>query len=59
MNYSEAYVIQQGYKFEKAKTHDKARTFQLWLTVALASQPQHREEISRLWEQGRTEARLR
>jgi len=59
MNYSEAYVIQQGYKFEKAKTHDKARSFQLWLQIAIASQPQHRDQITRLWEQGRAEGRAR
>jgi hypothetical protein len=59
MNYSEAYVIQQGYKFEKAKTHDKARTFQLWLQIALNTQPQHRDQITKLWEQGRAEGRAR
>jgi hypothetical protein len=59
MNYTEAYVIQQGYKFEKAKTHDKARAFQLWLQIALATQPQHRDQITKLWEQGRAEGRAR
>ena len=57
MNYSEAYVIQQGYKFEKAKTHDKAQTFQLWLQIALATQPQHRDQITKLWEHGSAEGR--
>jgi hypothetical protein len=58
MNHAPAYIIRQGYKFERAKTADAARTFRLWLTVALAAQPQHREEIIRLWEQGRREGRL-
>jgi hypothetical protein len=59
MNHAPAYIIRQGYKFERAKTPDAARTFRLWLTIQLAAEPQHREEILHLWDQGRAEARLR
>ena len=57
MNHAPAYIINQGYKFERAKTPAKALVYRRWLANATASDQAHREEIIRLFEQGRAEAR--
>lgn len=57
MNYAPAYIIAQGYKFERTKSSSHAKTYRLWLNIAIHSEPQHRDEIIRLFEQGRAEAR--
>lgn len=57
MNHAPAYVISMGYKFERAKTPAKALVYRRWLANAVALDPANREEIIRLFEQGRAEAR--
>lgn len=57
MNYAPAYIINMGYKFEKAKTPAKALVYRRWLANAKAADTQNQEEIIRLFEQGRAEAR--
>lgn len=57
MNYAPAFIIAQGYKFERTKSSTHAKTYRLWLNIAIHSEPHHREEIIRLFEQGRAEAR--
>jgi len=57
MNHAPAYIINQGYKFERAKTPARALVYRRWLANALAADPANREEIIRLFEQGRAEAR--
>jgi hypothetical protein len=57
MNYAPAYIIAQGYKFERTKSSDLAQSYRLWLNIAIQTEPQHRAEIIRLFEQGRAEAR--
>lgn len=57
MNHAPAYIINQGYKFERAKTPARAFVYRRWLANALAGDEQNRSEIIRLFEQGRAEAR--
>jgi hypothetical protein len=57
MNHAPAYIINQGYKFERAKTPAKALVYRRWLANATDADKAHREEIIRLFEQGRAEAR--
>ena len=57
MNHAPAYIIAQGYKFERAKTPARALVYRRWLANALAGDEQNRLEIIRLFEQGRAEAR--
>ena len=57
MNYAPAYIIAQGYKFERTKSSARANSIRKWLDLATANDPANREEIIRLFEQGRAEAR--
>jgi hypothetical protein len=57
MNHAPAYIINQGYKFERAKTPAKALVYRRWLANATAADITNRLEIIRLFEQGRAEAR--
>ena len=57
MNHAPAYIINMGYKFERAKTTAKALVYRRWLANAKAADTQNQEEIIRLFEQGRAEAR--
>jgi hypothetical protein len=57
MNHAPAYIINQGYKFERAKTPAKALVYRRWLANATAADKAYREEIIRLFEIGRAEAR--
>ena len=57
MNHAPAYIIQQGYKFEKAKTPAKALVYRRWLSNAMAADQTNQAEIIRLFEQGRAEGR--
>ena len=57
MNYSTAFVISQGYKYERTKSSTRAKTYRTWLAQATAKDPANRLEIVRLFELGRAEAR--
>lgn len=57
MNYATAFIIAQGYKFEKTKSSTRAKTYRNWLAQATANDPANRLEIVRLFELGRAEAR--
>jgi hypothetical protein len=57
MNYSTAFVISQGYKYERTKSSTRAKTYRDWLAQATAKDPANRLEIVRLFEIGRSEAR--
>jgi len=57
MNYAPAYIIAQGYKFERTKSSAHAKTYRNWLAQATANDPANRLEIVRLFELGRSEAR--
>ena len=57
MNYSTAFVISQGYKYERTKSSARAKTYRTWLAQATAKDPANRLEIVRLFEIGRSEAR--
>ena len=57
MNHAPAYIINMGYKFEKAKTPAKALICRRWLANATAADQTHKDEIVRLFEIGRSEAR--
>ena len=57
MNYSTAFVIYQGYKYERTKSSKTAKTYRDWLAQATAKDPANRLEIVRLFELGRSEAR--
>jgi hypothetical protein len=57
MNYAPAFVISQGYKYERTKSSARAKTYRTWLAQATAKDPANRLEIVRLFELGRSEAR--
>jgi len=57
MNYPTAFVIAQGYKYERTKSSARAKTYRTWLAQATAKDPANRLEIVRLFEIGRAEAR--
>jgi hypothetical protein len=57
MNYAPAYIITQGYKFERANTPARALVYRKWLANATAKDRENRLEIVRLFELGRAEAR--
>ena len=57
MNYAPAYIIAQGYKYERTKSSTHANKYRNWLAQATANDPANRLEIVRLFEQGRAEAR--
>jgi len=57
MNYSTAFVISQGYKYERTKSSARAKTYRTWLANATAQDRANRLEIIRLFEIGRAEAR--
>ena len=57
MNYAPAFIISQGYKFEKTKSSTRANFYRNWLAQATASDRENRFEIVRLFELGRAEAR--
>jgi len=57
MNYPTAFVISQGYKYERTKSSTRAKTYRTWLAQATAKDPDNRLEIVRLFEIGRSEAR--
>lgn len=57
MNYSTAFIISQGYKYERTKSSTRAKTYRTWLAQATAKDPANRLEIVRLFEIGRSEAR--
>lgn len=57
MNYPTAFVISQGYKYERTKSSTRAQIFRHWLAQATAKDPANRLEIVRLFELGRSEAR--
>ncbi len=57
MNYSPAYIIDMGYKFEKTKSSTRANFYRTWLANATAQDRANRLEIIRLFEIGRAEAR--
>ena len=57
MNYPTAFVISQGYKYERTKSSARAKTYRTWLAQATAKDPANRLEIVRLFEIGRSEAR--
>jgi hypothetical protein len=57
MNYAPAFIISQGYKFEKTTSSARANFYRNWLAQATASDRENRLEIVRLFEQGRAEAR--
>jgi hypothetical protein len=57
MNYAPAFIIAQGYKFERTKSSTRANFFRNWLAQATANDPANRLEIVRLFEIGRSEAR--
>ena len=57
MNYAPAFVIAQGYKYERTKSSTRAQIFRHWLAQATAKDPANRLEIVRLFEIGRSEAR--
>ena len=59
MNHAPAYIIQQGYKFERAKTPARALIYRRWLSNAMAADQTNQAEIIRLFEQGRAEGRAR
>jgi hypothetical protein len=57
MNYPTAFVIAQGYKYERTKSSTRAQIFRHWLANATAQDRANRLEIIRLFEIGRAEAR--
>jgi hypothetical protein len=57
MNYAPAFIITQGYKFEKTKSSTRANFYRQWLAQATAKDYANRSEIVRLFELGRAEAR--
>ena len=57
MTYAPAFVIAQGYKYERTKSSARAKTYRTWLAQATAKDPANRSEIVRLFEIGRAEAR--
>ena len=57
MNYAPAFIISQGYKFEKTKSSARANFYRNWLAQATTNDPANRFEIVRLFELGRAEAR--
>ena len=57
MNYAPAFIIEQGYKFEKTKSSTRANFYRQWLAQATAKDHANRSEIVRLFELGRAEAR--
>ena len=58
MNHSEADYINAGYKYESAKSLDKARAAAQLIRAMLTSEnPRDIEEARRLLDQGRAEAR--
>ena len=57
MNYATAFVISQGYKYERTKSSTRAKIYRDWLAQATAKDPANRLEIVRLFELGRSEAR--
>ena len=57
MNYPTAYIINQGYKYERTKSSTRAKTYRTWLAQATAKDHANRLEIVRLFELGRSEAR--
>jgi hypothetical protein len=60
MNHSEADYISAGYKYESAKSLDKARAAAQLIRAMLTSEnPRDIEEARRLLDQGRAEARLK
>jgi hypothetical protein len=60
MNHSESDYINAGYKYESAKSLDKARAAAQLIRAMLTSEnPRDIEEARRLLDQGRAEARLK
>jgi hypothetical protein len=57
MTYAPAFIIAQGYKYERTKSSTRAKTYRTWLAQATAKDPANRLEIVRLFELGRSEAR--
>ena len=57
MTYAPAFIIAQGYKYERTKSSTRAQIFRQWLAQATAKDPANRLEIVRLFEIGRAEAR--
>jgi hypothetical protein len=58
MNHPEADYLNMGYKYERAKTPDKARAVAQLLRAMLSSErPEDQAEARRLIERGRAEAR--
>ena len=57
MTYAPAFIIAQGYKYERTKSSAHAKTYRNWLAQATANDPANRLEIVRLFEIGRAEAR--
>ena len=57
MNYATAYIMAQGYKFERTKSSTRANFYRNGLAQATANDPANRLEIVRLFELGRAEAR--
>lgn len=57
MNYAPAFIINQGYKFERTKSSARANFYRNWLANATAQDRANRLEIVRLFELGRAEAR--
>lgn len=57
MNHAPAYIIAQGYKYERTKSSAHANKYRNWLAQATANDPANRLEIVRLFELGRAEAR--
>lgn len=58
MNHPEADYLNMGYKYERAKTPDKARAVAQLLRAMLSSErPEDQAEVRALIERGRAEAR--
>lgn len=59
MIYTEAQIIRKGYQYERAPNYNTAREINQWLLKTLGRYPEHKAEILRLWDSGRTEGRAR
>ena len=54
---SEAHYIQAGYRFEKTKSREISDNIKNWLRKEMQQNQVFKDQILRLFEQGRSEAR--
>lgn len=54
---NEAHYIQAGYRFEKAKTKEITDNIKNWLRKEMQQNQVFKDQILRLFEQGRSEGR--